>query len=109
MNNEQLKALNADEMMLMEKLNDILGWEEFEFGILTYTFKTIKFNGCAVMGDVLQLEFLDFPIHELIAVIQEKERSTVVNELNKGSVTFYDVRKAIHMFVDSNCSLKNLS
>jgi hypothetical protein len=90
---------------LNENLNEILDWEDFASEILTITFNTIKYNGCAFIEDVLQLEFLNIPFFALIAVIKDKERFTVVSELNKRSITFYDIRKAIHMFVDSNYTL----
>jgi len=101
MNNDHLKSLNADELVLMEKLKDILISNEFNYSITTHQYVQIKLNGYASLGDVLQFEMLSIPIFDLIAAIREQDVTTVMDNINNRSVTFYEIRKALDMFVDS--------
>jgi hypothetical protein len=102
MDKVELNRLNFDELVLMKKLSDILALEEFEFSIINNTYTNIKFNGCACLSDVLQLEALSIPLFELIELEKSEPVSIILDRLNNHSINFYEIRMALDMFVTSS-------
>jgi hypothetical protein len=102
MDKEQLERLNNDEVLLIEKLNKIFDYDEVESDIIINKYTGIKFSGFANLRDILQFEALGIPIYELIAALREKTTSTVIDDLNQRSTNFYEIRKALDMFVASS-------
>jgi hypothetical protein len=102
MNNEEIQNLNSNEWVLLEKLKDMLLFDEQEYRLVADTYNLIKINGCAFLSDVLQLEALDIPILEFIAISKKDSVAAVLEHLKLSTLNFYEIRIAIDEFVFLN-------